>query len=119
MTRDQSIVAGYLAGETLDALGRAHGLTRSRIGQIVWLWGPADAKARSIAARGGLYSPEARARFRARCPRKEAHPERNRDIVALRAEGWSFSEVAKRVGVTRMTVAGVAYRAAHRKAANA
>lgn len=40
-------------------------------------------------------------------------PQRNRHIVFLVDDGWSYGDVARHLGLTRSVVAGVVHRARH------
>lgn len=109
--RDAEIVRRWNAGELPSEIAPDYHLQPWRVRQI--------AKAAGCAAHYPFGTPESAARAREAYERKIArgaaaaaalHPVRS-DVPSLIAAGFSYGEVARALGISRNSVAGIVWRA--------
>lgn len=107
--RNQAIIKLYKKGLTLQEVGDEFNITRERVRQILrpaFEIGIVEKNKRHISERA-LQSMKDRG---VRKGMKQKHPERNAKIARLAVEGFSYTEIATKIGVSRSTVCSAMYR---------
>lgn len=110
MERDRRIAAEYDSGLCAQEIAERHNLTRERVRQILKRDGCRMRSPR--AARENMY---ARGRWPTKREPLEKALRREDEASQLKASGLTYSQIARRLGVSRSAVAGLIHRAAKRE----
>lgn len=111
MTRNEQIIARFIAGESSPQLGLEFGISRQRVCQIVGPHiPPGEGKRRSVLSFGLTSAGRAKALEAKRRKGKIRDALESARLLPLINADLSFSEIAERTGTTRGAVAGKLWR---------